>query len=42
MTDALQELAFAIAVSQRMCTTYLPSAFGIFSLRWLRKEDYID
>lgn len=34
--------AFAIAVSQRMCTTYLPSLFGLFSLRWLRKEDYID
>ncbi|WP_036507694.1 lysylphosphatidylglycerol synthase domain-containing protein [Nocardioides sp. URHA0020] len=34
--------AFAIAVSQRMCTTYLPSLFGIFSLRWLRKEDFID
>jgi len=34
--------AFAIAVSQRMCTTYLPSLFGIFSLRWLRKEEYID
>ena len=34
--------AFAIAVSQRMCTTYLPSLFGIFSLRWLRKEDLID
>jgi uncharacterized membrane protein YbhN (UPF0104 family)/tRNA A-37 threonylcarbamoyl transferase component Bud32 len=34
--------AFAIAVSQRMCTTYIPSLFGIFSLRWLRKEDLID
>ncbi len=34
--------AFAIAVSQRMCTTYLPSLFGIYSLRWLRKEDFID
>lgn len=34
--------AFAIAVSQRMCTTYLPSLFGIYSLRWLRKEDLID
>jgi uncharacterized membrane protein YbhN (UPF0104 family)/tRNA A-37 threonylcarbamoyl transferase component Bud32 len=36
------EPAFAIAVTQRMATTYLPSAFGIVSLRWLRKEDYID
>ncbi len=34
--------AFAIAVTQRMCTTYLPSIFGIFSLHWLRKSDYID
>ncbi len=34
--------AFAIAVSQRICTTYLPSLFGIYSLRWLRKEDFID
>lgn len=34
--------AFAIAVTQRICTSYLPPVFGIFSLRWLRKEDYID
>jgi uncharacterized membrane protein YbhN (UPF0104 family) len=34
--------AFAIAVTQRMATTYLPSVVGIGSLRWLRKQDYID
>lgn len=34
--------AFAIAVTQRIATSYLPSIFGIVSLRWLRKEDYID
>jgi uncharacterized membrane protein YbhN (UPF0104 family) len=34
--------AFAIAVTQRIATSYLPPVFGAYSLRWLRKEDYID
>ncbi len=33
--------AFAIAVSQRIATTYLPSVVGAFSLRWLRREDFV-
>jgi uncharacterized membrane protein YbhN (UPF0104 family)/tRNA A-37 threonylcarbamoyl transferase component Bud32 len=32
--------AFAIAVTQRIATTYLPSVFGVYSLRWLRAHDY--
>jgi uncharacterized membrane protein YbhN (UPF0104 family) len=32
--------AFAIAVTQRMATTYLPSVFGAYSLRWLRSQEY--
>lgn len=32
--------AFAIAVTQRMATTYLPSCFGAYSLRWLREQEY--
>ena len=34
--------AFAIAVTQRIATSYLPPIYGAWSLRWLRKEDYID
>ena len=34
--------AFAIAVTQRLATSYLPPVFGAYSLRWLRKEDYVD
>jgi uncharacterized membrane protein YbhN (UPF0104 family) len=32
--------AFAIAVTQRIATTYLPSCFGAYSLRWLRAQEY--
>jgi glycosyltransferase 2 family protein len=32
--------AFAIAVTQRIATTYLPSVFGTYSLRWLRAKEY--
>jgi glycosyltransferase 2 family protein len=32
--------AFAIAVTQRIATSYLPSLAGVYSLRWLRREDY--
>ncbi|MDH2414573.1 lysylphosphatidylglycerol synthase transmembrane domain-containing protein [Nocardioides sp. CER19] len=33
--------AFAIAVTQRIATSYLPPVIGSFSLRWLRREDYL-
>jgi len=33
--------AFAIAVTQRIATSYLPPVFGAYSLRWLRREDYL-
>lgn len=34
--------AFAVAVTQRIATSYLPPVYGAFALRWLRREDYID
>lgn len=34
--------AFAIAVTQRIATSYLPPIYGAWALRWLRKEEYID
>jgi len=33
--------AFAIAVTQRIATSYLPPVYGVWALRWLRREDYI-
>ncbi|WP_167880473.1 lysylphosphatidylglycerol synthase domain-containing protein [Nocardioides guangzhouensis] len=33
--------AFAIAISQRLCTHYLPPIWGAFSLRWLRKRGFV-
>jgi uncharacterized membrane protein YbhN (UPF0104 family) len=33
--------AFAIAVTQRIATSYLPPIYGGWALRWLRREDYI-
>ncbi|MGY2703377.1 lysylphosphatidylglycerol synthase domain-containing protein [Nocardioides sp. HB32] len=33
--------AFAIAVTQRIATSYLPPVYGAWALRWLRKEDYV-
>jgi uncharacterized membrane protein YbhN (UPF0104 family) len=33
--------AFAIAVTQRISTSYLPDVFGSWALRWLRRGDYI-
>jgi uncharacterized membrane protein YbhN (UPF0104 family) len=32
--------AFAIAVTQRIATSYAPSVFGAYSLRWLRAHEY--
>ncbi|MDF1601981.1 lysylphosphatidylglycerol synthase domain-containing protein [Nocardioides sp. YIM 152315] len=34
--------AFAIAVTQRLATSYLPPVYGAWALRWLRREEYID
>ena len=33
--------AFAIALTQRFCTFYLPPIWGYFSLRWLKDKGYI-
>jgi uncharacterized membrane protein YbhN (UPF0104 family)/tRNA A-37 threonylcarbamoyl transferase component Bud32 len=33
--------AFAIAITQRLCTFYLPPIWGYFSLRWLGNRGYI-
>lgn len=33
--------AFAIAVSHRIATSYLPCVVGMYSLRWLRREEYV-
>ena len=33
--------AFAIAITQRLCTFYLPPIWGYFSLRWLGRQGYV-
>ena len=33
--------AFAIAITQRLCTFYLPPIWGFFSLRWLSRNGYL-
>ena len=33
--------AFAIAITQRLCTFYLPPIWGYFSLRWLDRKGYV-
>jgi uncharacterized membrane protein YbhN (UPF0104 family)/tRNA A-37 threonylcarbamoyl transferase component Bud32 len=33
--------AFAVAVTQRIATSYLPPVYGAWALRWLRREDYV-
>jgi uncharacterized membrane protein YbhN (UPF0104 family)/tRNA A-37 threonylcarbamoyl transferase component Bud32 len=33
--------ALAIAVTQRLCTFYLPPIWGYFSLRWLERRGYV-
>jgi uncharacterized membrane protein YbhN (UPF0104 family) len=33
--------AFAIAVTQRLSTSYLPDVFGAFAIRWLRRRDHV-
>ena len=36
-----ESTAFAIAITQRLCTHYLPPIWGYFSLRWLRGRGYL-
>jgi glycosyltransferase 2 family protein len=36
-----QSTAFAIAITQRLCTFYLPPIWGFFSLRWLSRRGYL-
>ena len=33
--------AFAIALTQRLCTFYLPPIWGFVSLRWLSRKGYL-
>jgi uncharacterized protein (TIRG00374 family) len=35
-----ESTAFAIAITQRLCTYYLPPIWGYFSLRWLSSKGY--
>jgi uncharacterized membrane protein YbhN (UPF0104 family)/tRNA A-37 threonylcarbamoyl transferase component Bud32 len=36
-----ESTAFAIAITQRLCTQYLPPIWGYFSLAWLRKRGFV-
>jgi glycosyltransferase 2 family protein len=36
-----QSTAFAIAITQRLCTFYLPPIWGYVSLRWLTHKGYV-
>ena len=36
-----QEVAFAAAITHRLCTFYLPPIWGYFSLRWLRSRSFV-
>jgi uncharacterized protein (TIRG00374 family) len=36
-----ESTAFAIALTQRLCTFYLPPIWGYFSLRWLAQKGYV-
>jgi len=36
-----QDTAFGIAVMYRMVTYFIPPIWGLFSLRWLEKNDYL-
>jgi uncharacterized membrane protein YbhN (UPF0104 family) len=33
--------AVAIALTQRLCTFYLPPIWGYLSLRWLTRQGYV-
>jgi uncharacterized membrane protein YbhN (UPF0104 family) len=36
-----ESTAFAVAITQRLCTFYLPPIWGYFSLRWLTHKGYV-
>jgi glycosyltransferase 2 family protein len=36
-----ESTAFAIAITQRLCTFYLPPIWGYLSLRWLTRKGYV-
>ncbi len=36
-----ESTAFAIALTQRICTFYLPPIWGYFALRWLGRKGYV-
>jgi glycosyltransferase 2 family protein len=36
-----ESTAFAIAITQRLCTFYLPPTWGYFALRWLGRKGYV-
>jgi glycosyltransferase 2 family protein len=36
-----ESTAFAIAITQRLCTFYLPPIWGYASLRWLARKGYV-
>jgi uncharacterized membrane protein YbhN (UPF0104 family)/tRNA A-37 threonylcarbamoyl transferase component Bud32 len=36
-----ESTAFAIAITQRLCTQYLPPIWGYFSLQWLQKRGFV-
>ena len=36
-----ESTAFAVAITQRLCTFYLPPIWGYFSLRWLARHGYV-
>jgi uncharacterized membrane protein YbhN (UPF0104 family) len=36
-----ESTAFAVAITQRLCTFYLPPIWGYFSLRWLSRHGYV-
>jgi glycosyltransferase 2 family protein len=36
-----ESTAFAVAITQRICTFYLPPIWGYISLRWLSNNGYI-
>jgi uncharacterized membrane protein YbhN (UPF0104 family) len=40
-TGVDQPTAFAIAITQRLCTFYLPPIWGYASLRWLTRKSYV-
>ena len=36
-----ESTAFALAITQRLCTFYLPPIWGYFALRWLSRNGYV-